>query len=167
MQQTETAQRVEQYREYIKEATEAIKDLDELIPALANWPRKLIDKNFFAQKVFQIEREGWHGAETYSKYHLSTPSYSFEKYAYQIYLNRSYKVELQDRETFHVLEACKSLKNDLVNRLKEYEDTIADLESVDESALIRDLQAVYFKHNKPQIWGRILDSYKVKYPKDN
>lgn len=153
---SEIESRTKTHEQYI-ETLEALRELE---AGLSTWDRKIIDKNFF--KRFEEKREGY----TYHKYSLYKSTRSWGA-PYSIHLKHNNRLELDSRETAHVREMIKKDIERYTLWDEQNAKRIESLESTDEDALRRDLLAVWEKHNRPEIWRQTLDSYEVKYPKED
>jgi hypothetical protein len=164
----------------INGALYTIEQCDELLAALATHTGKLVDKRFF-EKHFTMQNEYC----DYTKYSFSGKQYEWDKYNHRILLQRyvhtekvkdrdysssAYSdweyIELDTRETAHVIERIQAKKAAMLERIEYKKDVLAQLETVDNAAIIADLLAVYKKHNAPITWLEVLDEYTVKYPKN-
>ena len=153
-----------------------IKQCDELLTALATHTGKLVDKRFF-EKHFTEPDTGF--GRVWTKYSLSGKRYEWEtNYNHRITLQRyihtekvkdrdystsTYSdfefIELVTRETAHVIERIQAKKQALSERVAHYIDQLAQLETVDNAAIVKDLLAVYNKYNAPITWLELLDMY--------
>ena len=167
----------------INGAKYSIEQCDELLNALATHTGKLIDKRFF-EKHFTQPDNGF--GRVWTKYSLHGKRYEWETdYNHRITLQRyvhtekvkdrdyststysDYEtIELVTRETAHVIERVQAKKQAMNERIAHYTEQLAQLETVDNSAIVKDLLAVYAKHNAPITWLEVLDMYEVKYPKN-
>lgn len=152
---------IEDQENYKKSALEAIGKLERLITALKKHDGKLIDQRFF-NTHFKISNE----YRDYTEFSLAKPVYNFDRYAYRVYLNNNYHLELDNRERDHVLQSAIKMSRELQDRILGYEDKIKSLSGLDEEAIVSDLIAVYKKHGKPDIWRKILEKYEVIYPNE-
>jgi len=155
---------LEKLTEYQTGYKARLEALTEIKGGLEKWTRKLIDKNFFEQ----FKEQAKDGTDKWNKYVLINPEYSWARYSHRIYLGRSMEqVELQSRETKHVLEEVNKAIENTEKWITENQGRIDSVESTDEEALKNDLLAVFEKHNKPKIWREVLDSYEIKYPNED
>lgn len=158
---TNTQERIQNYERYIESKEDAIVKCQELAESAEQWKNKLIDKNFFEQDRFKlVTDEGY----THFKYHMRRPEYSYRGSQYVVYLNRDYSLELKNRETAHVLECIHTMLAFLQTEIEECKKNIAELRNFNEDDLVKDLQALYVKYNRPEVWGKVLESYEVRYP---
>lgn len=177
---TESEQRALNCADAIEDAHNKIKQCDELLNALETHCGKLIDKRFF-EKHFTIKGE----YQDYTKYSLTGKHYEWDKYMHRIGIDRmswqyepdangvsivraysDYEyIELQNRETAHVIAQVAWFKTKMKERIEYQTEKKAKFEAIDDGAIIADLQAIFFKYGEPDTWGKLLDSYEVKYPK--
>lgn len=146
---------------YMQHSVDVLKAFDELLIPLRLHKGKLIDKRFFVEH-FTIKNE----YRDYTKYNLYKPRYDWSKHSYEIYLCHSERLELNSRETAHVIETIENRKKIVENWIKDYQSKIDALQKFDEKGLVRDLKVLYKKYGKPSVWSKVLDSYDVKYPED-
>jgi hypothetical protein len=157
--------KIQQAKDRIASYQEAIDNMDELETALKLWKHKNVDARFFLEHFKQGEQKNWQGKYC-TKYNLSEPRYSFSKHNKEIYLNKDYSLELENRDTAHIIASIHDLRGRLETWKEETKVTIQGLKQLDEANLIKDLIALYHKHGKPSIWTEVLNIYEVKYPKE-
>lgn len=154
--------KIQDYRDYIMTYEKIINSCIELLTALETHTGKLVDNRFF-KKHFTINNE----YRDWTKYSFAGKQYDFDTYNYRIYLGSGSSgeyINLQTRETSELVAALRARHESAFQMIQEYTAKVAELESFDEKALVNDLVAVYEKYGKPEIWGKVLDSYEVKYP---
>lgn len=160
MQDEVKKQKIESKQKYIKKAQTALDNLNQLKTALETWDKKLVDKRFFLQH-FKMSNE----YRDWTKFSLSTPRYSFCKHSHEIYITSDYYLELDNRETAHILSKINDMLARLTSNIESWQNDIKTLNSFDEKQLVKELQALYSKYNQPEIWGEVLNRFEVKYPK--
>lgn len=157
--QTEKAQVVDQKKNTIKKYLETINNLEELRAKLTAWSGKFIDKRFFeANFLVSNEYRSW------TRFSIRKPAYSWSHYLYEIRISQDCNLELQDRTKEHILDR---ITIEIANRfdwIAEYREALTKLKTFNEADLVKDLRALYVKHGRPEVWGKVLESYTVKYP---
>jgi len=150
-------------KELIAEYEKQLLDLSELNHALATWKGKNIDKRFFDT----ITIEGW-GGKPRAKYHIGKDyDWNTKMKLYGGSLHGAW-IEAETRETkeWHkaVLDGIEKIQGWKI----ECEKDVRALEKVDLEKIVADLVRVYKDNGIPDtaVWGKILDVYEVKYPKD-
>lgn len=154
--------RIHEIEDTISRNTKAIEILHKLKNALEMWDRKNIDKTFF-ERFFLKKGEN---DTRWTALYLSKPQYSFQTFAHRIFITPGIELELESRETVHVLEKTEEMIERLNSWINEEKQELTKTEDLDEKALVKELIALYKKYNKPRIWQEVLDSYEVKYPKE-
>jgi hypothetical protein len=145
---------------------ETIKHLERIRAPITLHKGKLVDARFFAAH-FTEKWPSWKEGETrdYVPYQIRKPSYVFsETYPLELYVSGDCKIQLESRETKDVL---KAIDTELEKTTSWRNGSIVSrdkLKLIDEPAIIADILAVYNKHGKPDTWGKILETYEVKYP---
>jgi hypothetical protein len=120
---------------------------------------KLVDKRFFLEH-FKVSNE----YREWTRYEIRAPRYDWSKHAHELYISQECTLELDSRETAHIIAKAEETEQRLKDGIARYKKEIADLEQYDESKLIEELRALYVKYGAPETWGKVLDSYEVKYP---
>jgi len=156
-----TEKAIQDKQDYKQTYLNGVKALIEIQNALQQWDNKIVDIRFF-KKFFSEKNE----YRDYEKYSISAPRYSFDT-GYRIYLAKDCELKIENRETAHIKEKVSEQLTGYQARIDELTKDIETLTAFDEHALIKDLRALYTKHGKPETWGKILDSYEVKYPTSN
>jgi hypothetical protein len=154
--------KIQDYRDYITTYEKVMTACVELLQALETHTGKMVDKRFF-EKHFTVMSDG----HTYVRYSFYGKRYDFDTYNYSLYLgsgNNGERLELQTRETRELVEKLQKRHGECYEMIESYTAKITELENFDEQALVNDLIAVYEKHGKPEVWGKVLESYEVKYP---
>ncbi len=160
----EKANKIKEIREQIEGYQATFSALDELQHALEKHAGKIVNKTFFA-KHFSIEDEEWqkyNNGDKRTKYSIQKHPYAGTEY--RIYLVRDHHLELQNRETAHILERAKEQLERTEQVLIRYNKELDQLEALDVALVVKDLKAVYNKHKKniPQyFWDDILGLYEI------
>ena len=156
--------KIKQLTERLAGYNKIITRLNTLIVALSDYDKKTINKTFF-DKYF-IDKDGrkdWKG-RIYTDFHFTDKAYEWQKYAKRIYLDKSEYLEVDDTTKQTVLKQALEKSASVYAWIESAKKELENTQNTDEEQLIKDLQAVYFKHNKPSLWGDILNHYEVKYP---
>jgi hypothetical protein len=141
--------------------------LKEIEVKLTEHKNKLIDARFFMANF--AETIHWGDGipdRTYAKYRLTDPRYMSDRYQKTLYVSEHCRVELQTRETAHVLAQVQKEIDKYEAWANDCAGTIANILDTDYAALVADLKAVYRKHGSPHIWNETLKAYEVTDPKD-
>jgi hypothetical protein len=179
----ETQEAITMNERRIKEEVLAIESLKELAATLKQWPNKIIDRRFF-EKFFPLYDEAgaiityWAGKnkrDIATKYKITPRTYSFEK-PFKIMLSRLVEndpvrygewqsIHLNDKTTAGTLAEIEAEITARLGIIEQRKAKIIELSSFDESALVTELQALYLKYGKPDLWDKVLGLYEVRNPK--
>lgn len=141
---------------YIK----TISRLQELIKALMEYDKKTIDKKFF-DKYFFVKLE----YRDFYDFSIQPKRYEYiGEHKHEIYIWGYTYLEIKSRDRIHILEVAQESLDNFNLWISQNEEQTKKLEALDDMDIVKDLQAVFFKHGSPDLWGKILDSYEVKYP---
>lgn len=162
MTQTITQSQIVEAKESLKKQKEVLKNLSLLEKAVNQHNKKLVDKRFF-EKHFTEKNE----YSTYTKFSISDYRYSFGEFKKQIWIGSNEYLELKTSGTQEIKNAIQQKKNYTLDYCQNLQNKIDQLGSSDEKSIIKNLRAVFFKHNPPeQLWYNLLKEYEVIYPKE-
>lgn len=172
-------EKLETAKKHLAGYAEKRQALTEILQAMETEKCKNIDKRFF-EKHFNESHEvlRWDSEtrkevnkiESWPKYSIGNPQYSFQT-GYLLNLGRITDqwetLEIASRDRLEIIETIKTELEKLEKWQKEKAEEVLNIENVDEDKLVKDLQAVFTKHNNPKIWQAVLGRYDVKYPKES
>lgn len=163
--------------EYTKDLTNTIEqysffigNLEEIEKALIDYKSETINITFF-KKYFNETHDG----RDYQKYHIRANDWEWSKDKFKISIGyyrggrSSYAetVDVENRNRAHILERVQTKKAGYLQTLEAKKKELEKLASFDESALVADLLALYKKYDNETMWRKVLESYEVKYPKND
>lgn len=159
-----TNNRIKELNEYIEKYQKSLLQATTLHTALLTHTSKMVDVRFF-EKHFTIPSDTpRYKNQVWTLYGMRKTENSWEK-PYSLYGVNNEKIELDSRDTEHVIHATLEKAEKLKTWIAKYEKEVQELEQFNEQALVEDLLALYSKHNVSEtMWRTILEDYQVKYP---
>lgn len=164
-------EKINQYKSYITSTEKQLARANLLLSAVQSWSKKTINKTFFEHYFTTHNEQGevskdWKG-NINTSFYFCDPEYNFNKYAKRVFIHDGEYITVNDTSTFELAEKTKQFIEAKEQGLERYNKVIKDLEAIDEQAIVKDLLAVYKKHNCDELWRDILDDYQVKYPRND
>ena len=162
-------EKINQYKSYIISTEKQLARASELLSAVQSWDKNKINKTFFEHYFTMHNEQGevlkdWKG-NTITSFAFSEPAYT--NYIKRVFIAEGEYIEVNDTTTSELAGKTRQFIEAKRQGLERYNKVIKDLEAIDEQAIIKDLLAVYKKHNCDELWRDILEDYQVKYPKND
>jgi len=157
MLKTTTSQRIEDVKGYIDNYSLAIASCDELLKALNDYQKNIINKTFF-EKYFLIKGE----YKNYTKYSLSAPQYNFQE-GKRIYLGKDKEIIINSNKKLDIIAIIKEEREKFLAWQAQSEQELSGYQEFDEQAFYTDLKKLYTKYNSPKNWRDLMENSFYKF----
>lgn len=147
-------------KEYLEQCTVALHNSQSLKIALEACQLEVISDLFFEEKFLEHIDD-----RIILRMSINRPINDYVRHNYEIKISQHHKIKLFSRTKEEILQAIEKKIEEIEGEITLFRKEIADIEKVDDTKLVQELQALYVKYGKPEIlWSKILESAQVKYP---
>ncbi len=160
----------DQLQQQLENYKKILARVQELKTALSSYDKNIINKTFF-EKYFTFKdingelSKDWKG-NLNTSFQFSGKAYNFDRYEKRIFLAFSEYVEVNATDKTTVIKAVEEKESNILNWIKTTEERLAENDTIDEETIKAEIIAIFYKYNKPSLWGKILEDYEVKYPSE-